>query len=60
MARIVHRAIQLSGGAAVVESHPLARLYHRIRSWRIADGTTEVLRLTIARDLLARRGAQAP
>ena len=54
VARIVDRAIQLSGGAAVVESHPLARLYCRIRSWRIAEGTTEVLRLTIARDLLAR------
>jgi alkylation response protein AidB-like acyl-CoA dehydrogenase len=55
VARIVDRAIQLTGGAAVVESHPLARLYRRVRSWRIAEGTTEVLRLTIARDLLARR-----
>lgn len=55
VARVVDRAIQLSGGAAVVESHPLARLYRRIRSWRIAEGTTEVLRLTIARGLLARR-----
>jgi acyl-CoA dehydrogenase len=60
VARIVDRAIQLSGGAAVVESHPLARLYRRIRSWRIAEGTTEVLRLTIARDLLARRRRAAP
>ena len=60
VARIVDRAIQLSGGAAVVESHPLARLYRRIRSWRIAEGTTEVLRLTLARDLLARRRAEAP
>jgi acyl-CoA dehydrogenase len=55
VARVVDRAIQLTGGAAVVEGHPLERLYRRIRSWRIAEGTTEVLRLTIARGLLARR-----
>jgi alkylation response protein AidB-like acyl-CoA dehydrogenase len=54
--RIVDRAIQLSGGAAVVEDHPLAVAYRRIRSWRIAEGTTEVLRLAIARDVLHRKG----
>jgi alkylation response protein AidB-like acyl-CoA dehydrogenase len=53
VAHIVDRAMQLSGGAAVVEGHPLARLYRRIRSWRIAEGTTEILRLTVARRLLA-------
>jgi len=36
-----------------VEGHPLARLYRRIRAWRIAEGTTEILRLTVARRLLA-------
>lgn len=58
VARIVDRAIQLTGGAAVVEDHPLSRLYRRIRAWRIAEGTTEVLRLAIARGLLARRRAE--
>ncbi|HEY8837096.1 MAG TPA: acyl-CoA dehydrogenase family protein [Dehalococcoidia bacterium] len=57
--RIVDRAIQLTGGAAVVEGHPLARMYRQIRAWRIAEGTTEILRLTIARGLLARRRASA-
>jgi alkylation response protein AidB-like acyl-CoA dehydrogenase len=56
--RIVDRAMQLTGGAAVVEDHPLARLYKQVRSWRIAEGTTEILRLTIARGLLARRRAE--
>ena len=45
-----------SGAAAVVEDHPLARLYRRIRPWRIAEGTTEILRLTVARRLLAPGG----
>ena len=40
-------------GAAVVEGHPLEALYRRIRGWRIAEGTTEVLRLVVARGLLA-------
>ena len=53
VAHVVDRAMQLTGGAAVVEGHPLARLYRRIRSWRIAEGTTEILRLTVARGLLA-------
>ncbi len=53
VAHIVDRAMQLAGGAAVVEGHPLARLYRRVRSWRIAEGTTEILRLTVARRLLA-------
>jgi alkylation response protein AidB-like acyl-CoA dehydrogenase len=57
--RIVDRAIQLTGGGAVVEDHPLARLYRRIRSWRIAEGTTEILRLTIARGLLERHRSAA-
>jgi len=35
-----------------VEGHPFARLYRRIRAWRIAEGTTEILRLTVARGLL--------
>jgi len=36
------------------------RLYRRIRAWRIAEGTTEVLRLTVARGLLERRRTGLP
>ncbi len=52
--RIVDRAIQLTGGAAVVEGHPLARLYRLVRAWRIAEGTTETLRLVIGRGVIER------
>ena len=54
VARIVDRAIQLTGGAAVVEGHPLERLYRRVRGWRIGEGTTEILRLVITLGVLAR------
>lgn len=57
VARIVDRAIQLVGGEAVVEDHPLAVLYQRVRGWRIAEGANELLRLTVARAMLARRQA---
>lgn len=57
--RAIDRAIQLIGGAAVVEGHPLGRLYREARGWRIAEGTTEILRLSIARGLLARRRARS-
>jgi alkylation response protein AidB-like acyl-CoA dehydrogenase len=56
--RAVDRAIQLTGGGAVVEGHPLERLYREVRGWRIAEGTTEILRLTIARGLLTRARAK--
>ena len=59
VARVVDRAIQLTGGAAVVEGHPLERLYREVRGWRIAEGTTEILRLSIARGLLARHRGPA-
>jgi len=55
--RIVDRAMQLTGAGAVVEDHPLAVLYRRARAWRIGEGTTEMLRLTVARGLLSRRRA---
>lgn len=52
--RVVDRAIQLFGGAAYVHGHPLERLYRVVRGWRLAEGTSEILRLSVARELLRR------
>jgi len=60
VARIIDRAIQLTGGAAIVEGHPLARLYRRVRGWRIGEGTTEALRLVVARRLVSAYCAVQP
>jgi alkylation response protein AidB-like acyl-CoA dehydrogenase len=49
---IVDRAIQLVGGTALVEDHPLAILYRRVRGWRLAEGATDVLKLNIGRGIL--------
>ncbi|MCX6022500.1 MAG: acyl-CoA/acyl-ACP dehydrogenase [Chloroflexi bacterium] len=56
--RVVDRAMQIFGGNAYVKGHPIERLYRVVRAWRIAEGTTEVLRLNTARGLLARKAME--
>ena len=46
---VVDEGIQLVGGHALEEDHPLAHLYRKVRSWRLAEGATDVLLLNIAR-----------
>ena len=50
--RAVDTAIQLVGGNALVDDHPLAVLYRRVRSLRLAEGGNDVLRLNLARGKL--------
>ena len=49
---VVDTAIQLVGGGALVEGHPLVRLYRMVRAWRLAEGASDVLRLNIGRGIL--------
>jgi len=48
----VDNAIQLVGGNALVVGHPLERLYRQVRSLRLAEGGSDVLRLNLARGQL--------
>lgn len=50
--RIVDGAVQLLGGRGVLALHPVDRLYRAVRALRIYEGTTEIQRLLIARELL--------
>lgn len=50
--RVVDTAVQLVGGQALIEGHPLAALYRRVRSMRLAGGASDVLRLTVARGIV--------
>ncbi len=52
IARVADKAIQLVGGNALITEHPLARLYQSVRSWRLAEGASDVLLLNIARGAL--------
>ena len=49
---LVDCAIQLVGGSALIEDHPLAILYRRVRAWRLAEGASDILRLNIGRGIL--------
>jgi alkylation response protein AidB-like acyl-CoA dehydrogenase len=49
---VIDTAIQLVGGTALVETHPLVTLYKRVRAWRLAEGASDILRLNIGRGIL--------
>lgn len=50
--RIVDRMLQLHGGYGYVEDYPIERLYRDARVTRIYEGTSEVQRIVIAREIL--------
>jgi acyl-CoA dehydrogenase len=48
----VDEAVQIFGGLGTVRGMAVERLYHHVRAFRIFDGTSEIQRLIIARDVL--------
>jgi alkylation response protein AidB-like acyl-CoA dehydrogenase len=50
--RIVDQALQIHGGNGVVAGHIMERLYRDVRALRIYEGTSEIQKLLIARQLL--------
>ncbi|HZU05570.1 MAG TPA: acyl-CoA dehydrogenase family protein [Chloroflexota bacterium] len=54
--RVVDRAIQIHGGVGLTKELPLEYWYRQLRSIRITEGATEVLRWRLARNLLRARG----
>lgn len=53
--RIVDRAVQIHGGTGVERGSVVERLYREVRAPRIYEGTSEIQRLVIARELLDQR-----
>jgi acyl-CoA dehydrogenase len=56
-ARVTDRAIQIFGGMGLMTELPLERMWRDVRVDRIWDGTSEIQRHIIARDLLRPLGA---
>ncbi|HYU21162.1 MAG TPA: acyl-CoA dehydrogenase family protein [Chloroflexota bacterium] len=54
--RVVDRAIQIHGGVGLTKELPLEYWYRQLRSIRITEGATEVLRWRLARNLMRTRG----
>jgi acyl-CoA dehydrogenase len=49
---VVDGAVQVLGGRGLLADHPVDRLYRSVRALRIYEGTTEIQRLVVARELL--------
>jgi acyl-CoA dehydrogenase len=50
--RVVDRALQLHGGQGVMKGSTVERLYREVRALRIYEGTSEIQKLVIAREML--------
>lgn len=45
--RVVDTAVQLVGGQALVDGHPLAGLYRQVRAMRLMEGASDLLRINL-------------
>lgn len=50
--RVVDSALQIHGGMGYMKESPIERMYRDMRLFRIFEGTSEVQRMVIARELL--------
>ncbi len=49
--RVADRAIQVHGGMGIIRGFPVERFYRDVRHYRVGEGTSEVQRMLIAREL---------
>lgn len=57
LARVTDRALQIFGGMGLMDDFPIERFWRDARVERIWDGTSEIQRHIISRDLLRKLGA---
>ncbi|MGE0044175.1 MAG: acyl-CoA dehydrogenase family protein [Hyphomonadaceae bacterium] len=50
--RVADRAVQIFGGAGYTADHGIERLYRDVRIFRIYEGTSEIQRVVIAREMM--------
>jgi acyl-CoA dehydrogenase len=50
--RVADRAVQIFGGAGYVADYGIERFYRDVRIFRLYEGTSEIQRLVIAREMM--------
>lgn len=50
--RVIDGAVQLLGGQALVQGHPLEKMYRQVRSLRLTEGASDLLRINLAKGRL--------
>ena len=58
--RVCDRAVQIHGGYGYVKDYPVERAYRDAKLTTIGEGTSEIQRLVIARQLIGRAGDPTP
>ena len=53
--RVTHKAIQIHGGYGYIKDYPVERMYRDAKLCTIGEGTSEIQRIVIARDVLGMR-----
>ena len=49
--RVASKAIQVHGGAGFLEDHLVEKIYRDVRVYQIYEGTSEVQKIVISRNL---------
>jgi len=49
--RAAYSAVQIHGGIGIMDECPVSRYYRDIRVWSIGDGSAEVQKMIVAREL---------
>jgi alkylation response protein AidB-like acyl-CoA dehydrogenase len=52
-ARTAARAVQIHGGYGFIKDYPVERIYRDVKLCEIGEGTSEIQRLIISREVLA-------
>lgn len=52
MSRVADSTLQLFGGAGYRKDEPIERIWREVRAIRILEGTSEIMRHIVARDML--------
>jgi alkylation response protein AidB-like acyl-CoA dehydrogenase len=57
VSRVADTALQMFGGAGYRKDEPIERIWREVRAIRILEGTSEMMRHIVARDLLRNSAA---